>query len=36
VDLKETGFEDADWIHLDQNRDQCRVTVNLAVDFPVP
>jgi hypothetical protein len=30
MDLRETGCEDVDWIHLAQNRDQWRVVVNMG------
>jgi hypothetical protein len=32
MDFREIGWED-DWIHLDQDRDQCRTLVNKVMNF---
>jgi hypothetical protein len=34
--LKEIGWEDVDWIHLAQDRDQWRVLVNMVTNLGVP
>jgi hypothetical protein len=34
--LKEIGYEDADWIHLAQDRDQWRALVNAVMSICVP
>jgi hypothetical protein len=34
--LRETGWEDADWIHLVQDRDQWRFLVETVMNLPVP
>jgi len=31
MNLKETGWEVVDWIHLAQDRDQCRAVVNTVI-----
>jgi hypothetical protein len=36
MDLRETGFGDADWIHLAQDRDRWRALVNTVMDLRVP
>jgi hypothetical protein len=36
VDLGETGFGDADWIHLAQDRDRWRALVNTVMSLRVP
>jgi hypothetical protein len=36
MDLRETGFGDVDWIHLDQDRDRWRALVNTVMNLPVP
>jgi hypothetical protein len=36
MDLKETRREDADWIRLAQDRDQCWVVVNMVINIRVP
>jgi hypothetical protein len=36
MDLRETGWEDVDWIHLDQNRDQWPAVVNMVMNLQVP
>jgi hypothetical protein len=36
MNLKETGWEVVDWIHLAQDRDQCRAVVNTVMDLQVP
>jgi hypothetical protein len=36
VDPRETEREGVDWMHLAQNRDQCRALVNTVMNFRVP
>jgi len=36
MDLKETEFENLDWIHLAQNRFQCWVPVNTIMILWIP
>jgi hypothetical protein len=36
IDLKGTGWGGMDWIHLAQDRDQCRVLVNKVMNLQVP
>jgi hypothetical protein len=36
MDVRETGREDVDWIHLDQVRDQWRRLVNTVMNLRVP
>jgi hypothetical protein len=36
MDLRETGWEDVDWIHLAQDRDQWRAVVNTVIYLWVP
>jgi hypothetical protein len=36
MDLMEVVWEDADWIHLAQDRDQGRAVVNTVVNHRVP
>jgi hypothetical protein len=36
MDLRETGWEGVDWMHLAQDRDQCRAVVNTVMDLWVP
>jgi hypothetical protein len=33
MDLKETGWEGVNWIHLAQDRDQWRAAVNTVMDL---
>jgi hypothetical protein len=33
MDLKEIGWEVVDWMHLAQNRDQCRAVVNTVMNL---
>jgi hypothetical protein len=33
MDLREIGWEDVDWIHLAQGRDQCQVLVNIVMNM---
>jgi hypothetical protein len=36
MDLREIGWDDMDWIDLDQDRDQWRALVNMVVNLQVP
>jgi hypothetical protein len=36
MDIKETGWEGVDWIHLAQDKDQCQALVNTVMNFRVP
>jgi hypothetical protein len=36
MDLKEIGWEVVDWIHLAQDRIQCRAVVNMVMNLQVP
>jgi len=36
TDLNEVGWEDVDWIHLTQDRDQWRAVVNSVMKLRVP
>jgi len=36
MDLKERGWEDVDWIHMAQNRDQWWVPVNTITNLHIP
>jgi hypothetical protein len=36
MDLKEMGWEDVDWVHLAQDRDQWRAAVNTVMNLRVP
>jgi hypothetical protein len=36
MDLRRIGWEDVDWIHLAQDRGQCRALVNTVMGFRVP
>jgi hypothetical protein len=36
IDLREVGWEDVDWIHLAQDRDQWRAVVNTVMNLRVP
>jgi hypothetical protein len=36
MDLKETGFEDVDWVHLAEDRDRWRALVNTIMSPLVP
>jgi len=35
LDLGEIGWEDVDWIHLDQDRDQWQILVNVVMNLKV-
>jgi hypothetical protein len=35
TDIRETGWEDVDWMNLDQDRDQWRAVVNTVTDLGV-
>jgi hypothetical protein len=36
IELRETGWEDVDLLHLARVRDQWRVLVNMVMNFRVP
>jgi hypothetical protein len=36
MNLREIGWEDVDWMHLTQDRDQFRAVVNTVMDLQVP
>jgi hypothetical protein len=36
MDIRERGWEVVDWIHLAQDREQCRGFVNTAMNLRVP
>jgi hypothetical protein len=36
MDLREVGWEDVDWMHLAQDRDQRQVVMNTVMNFWVP
>jgi hypothetical protein len=36
MDLRDMEWDDMDWIDLAEDRDQCRVIVNMVMDFWVP
>jgi hypothetical protein len=36
MDLREIGWDDVDWIHLAQDRDQWRALVNTVLSLRVP
>jgi len=36
MDLRETVWEDVDWIHLTQDRDQWRAVLNTVMNLCVP
>jgi hypothetical protein len=36
IDLRETGWEGVDWMHLTQDRDQWRGLVNMVMNIRVP
>jgi hypothetical protein len=36
VDIRETGWEVVDWVHLAQDKDQCRALANTVMNLPVP
>jgi hypothetical protein len=36
MDFGESGWEDVDWIHLGQDRDQWQALVNTAMNLQVP
>jgi hypothetical protein len=36
MDLRETGWEGVDWIHLVEDRDQLRNLVNTVMNLRVP
>jgi hypothetical protein len=35
MDLREIGWEDVDWMHMDQNRDQWRALANMMMNLRV-
>jgi hypothetical protein len=36
MDLRETGLEGVDWIHLAQDMDQCPALVNTVMNLRIP
>jgi hypothetical protein len=36
MDIKETGYEGVEWIHLAQDMDQWRILVNMLMNLLVP
>jgi hypothetical protein len=36
MELRETGWGDVDWIHVDQDRDQWRALMNTVMNFRGP
>jgi predicted small integral membrane protein len=36
IDLRETGWERVDWVHLAQNKDQWWALVNMVTNILVP
>jgi hypothetical protein len=36
MDLRETGLEGVDWVHLAQDRDRWRAVVNTVMNLRVP
>jgi hypothetical protein len=36
MDLRRTGWDGTDWIHLAQDRDQWRALVNMVISFWIP
>jgi len=36
LDLTEKGWEDVDWIYLDQVRDQCQADMNTVMNIRAP
>jgi hypothetical protein len=36
MDLREIGWEDMDWMHLGQDKDQRRALVNTVINLRVP
>jgi hypothetical protein len=36
MDLRETGFEDMNWVHLVQDRNQWKALVNTVINLGVP
>jgi hypothetical protein len=36
IDIKESGWEGVDWIHLAQDRDQWQALVNIVMDLHIP
>jgi hypothetical protein len=36
MDLRESGLEDMDWIHLAQDRDRCRALVDTVMNLRIP
>jgi hypothetical protein len=36
MDVREMWLESVDWIHVDQDRDQCRALVDTVMNLRVP
>jgi hypothetical protein len=36
MDLREIGWQDVDWMHLDQDRDQLQALINTIISLQVP
>jgi hypothetical protein len=36
MDLRDTGWEDVDWIHVAQDRDQWHALVNMIINLQFP
>jgi hypothetical protein len=36
MDIRETGWEGVDWMHLDQDRDQWQALVDMVINLCIP
>lgn len=36
LNLREIGWKGIDWIHLAQDRDQCRALLNMIINLHIP